>query len=143
MAENLPEEITKEILTLVFEPNPDLYNFFNLKISMTSTFRPKPMACVTVSKTWNRIRTPLLYCTVILKSKVQAEALATALGRREELGPCIKNLMVRGGYGRSMKTILASMANLQTIWLTLSFASKESITGLLSGLHLVNPRELI
>ncbi|KAJ7263160.1 hypothetical protein B0H12DRAFT_991109, partial [Mycena haematopus] len=74
-----------------------------------------------VSHTWHRISTPLVYHTVVLRSKGQASTLAKILHARRklELGTYIRNLMVVGGFGKDMKRILQSTPNLRILRLTL------------------------
>ncbi|KAJ7668593.1 hypothetical protein DFH06DRAFT_913591, partial [Mycena polygramma] len=104
---------------------------------------PTASSCVTVSRKWQRVATPLLYSAIVLHSKAQAHALADTLRNVVDVRPFVKKIYVQGGLGKEIKTILMLTPRLDTIGLTLNLAATASVTGLLKGLPLINPRHLI
>ncbi|KAJ7082222.1 hypothetical protein B0H15DRAFT_764997, partial [Mycena belliarum] len=142
MAEHLPREIIREIILCNVDPEAPLPDMFNLYRDVPP-FRPKALAYLAVSKAWHGATVSIVYRTIVLRTKRQAEALATTVHRDYRLGHYIRNLMFCGGFGRASKTILTSATNLHTIAITLHIQAKDSVLGLLSGLRLVNPAQLI
>lgn len=139
----LPDEIIKEILSpalyvpdYAFSSTCEYSNpFANYELS-TSTI-------LVVCKSWLRVATPMLYETVVLRSKAQAQALAFALKENEPLGRFIRKLRVEGGYGACLHEVLRRSPSLTDLWLSTGLFSNESISGYLKGFHLVNPGRLV
>ncbi|KAL1756059.1 hypothetical protein FB107DRAFT_261528 [Schizophyllum commune] len=105
----------------------------------------RPPALLLVCKAWNRIGTPLLYRTIILRSKGQAEVLARTLTTpASDLGSLVRRLRLEGGYGRAVLQILKATTRVSELALVLSLRSDDSISGLVRGLALptVNPAEI-
>ncbi|KAL1664708.1 hypothetical protein GGF50DRAFT_54266 [Schizophyllum commune] len=105
----------------------------------------RPPALLLVCKAWNRIGTPLLYRTIILRSKGQAEVLARTLTTpASDLGSLVRRLRLEGGYGRVILQILKATTRVSELALVLSLRSDDSISGLVRGLALptVNPAEI-
>ncbi|KAI5896305.1 uncharacterized protein SCHCODRAFT_02614519 [Schizophyllum commune H4-8] len=105
----------------------------------------RPPALLLVCKAWNRIGTPLLYRTIILRSKGQAEVLARTLTTlAPDLGSSVRRLRLEGGYGRVVLQILKATTRVSELVLVLSLRSDDSISGLVRGLALpaVNPAEI-
>ncbi|KAH6909301.1 hypothetical protein BKA70DRAFT_1278156 [Coprinopsis sp. MPI-PUGE-AT-0042] len=139
----LPDEIIKEILYPGLHVPDALF--------ADCTFREDPFAkydlssstVLVVCKSWLRVATPLLYETVVLRSKAQAQRLAWVLKNNNQLGPFIKKLRVEGGYGNSMFEILKRSPHTTDLSLSTALFSNESVTGYLKGFRLVNPKRLI
>ncbi|KAJ6525429.1 hypothetical protein DFH09DRAFT_1328950 [Mycena vulgaris] len=140
-ADDMPDEIMSEIIVLAVRPSNGLQDFFSS--SRRPSFRVKELAVLSVSKRWTRIASPFIYEMITLRSRAQATALASAVAGNAQLGLLIKKLMVCGGFGSAMKTILALAPNLRTIRVTLELHSRDSVTGLLGGLPLLSPTELV
>ncbi|KAJ7073597.1 hypothetical protein C8F01DRAFT_1360452 [Mycena amicta] len=102
-----------------------------------------PSAYLLVNKSWLRVTTPLLYNTVVLRSKAQAKALERALSGNAILGQFIKQLRVEGGYGAPMHRILKLSPNISHLYLTLVISSGDSTDGLCKGLALISPTSFI
>jgi hypothetical protein len=143
MAEKLPDEIVSEILTLFLKVPEELFSETRSGSSPFVSFSESSSAALVVCKTWLRCATPLLYKTVILRSKAQAQALAAALRKNAELGKFIKMLRVEGGFGSSMGTILKSAPNITDIVISLIIRSADNTSGLAAGLNSINPIRLI
>ncbi|EFI27977.1 hypothetical protein CC1G_14469 [Coprinopsis cinerea okayama7 len=94
----VPDEIVKEILTPFFHISEELFASVAW-VSPFSTYKLSSSAALLVCKSWNRVGTPLLYDTVILRSKAQAQALAAALKKDGRLATFIKRIRIEGGYG--------------------------------------------
>ncbi|KAL1755785.1 hypothetical protein FB107DRAFT_192270, partial [Schizophyllum commune] len=97
-----------------------------------------------VCKAWQRICTPILYRTVILRQTGQADALAATLARRSDLASYVKRLRLHSAYGYSTHIILECATQLSLLYLTFCIRSVDNISGLVSGLQLpqVNPKYL-
>jgi F-box-like len=143
MANNLPNELIREILLPVLDVPNDMLR----DLSDTSPFwRPSHISTsslVAVCKTWMDIATPLLYHVVILRSKAQAYALARTLRKHKELGAHIKKFRVEGAYGASMRTIITEAPNITDLCISFDIRSSDSVKGLCSSLSLINPRCLV
>lgn len=99
MAENLPDELVSEILS----PGLRVPDDMSLKTSAVSPFaNPASVSSsvvLLVCKAWLRVATPLLYHTVVIRSKAQAGALIPAVKGNHDPGRFIKKLRVEGGFG--------------------------------------------
>ncbi|KAJ7042785.1 hypothetical protein C8F04DRAFT_54250 [Mycena alexandri] len=142
-AMTLPDEIVSEILSPALRVSDEAFSYeptiFNATISPFMTFTESTSALLVVCKSWLRVSTPLLYNTVILRSKAQAQALAATLKHNPDLGTFIKRLRVEGGFAISMLKILQSSPNITDLFLSLDFASGDNACGLCRGLPLVDP----
>ena len=93
-----------------------------------------------VSRTWLLVATPLLYKTVILRTAAQASALERVLKAHPEIGALVLQLRVEGGFGNAMHAIFKCTTRLQDIVVSLLLSEPDNVSGLCSGLALVNPR---
>ncbi|KAJ7057954.1 hypothetical protein C8F01DRAFT_302540 [Mycena amicta] len=134
---SLPDEILSEILTPALKVPEKVFSSSEARELMT--FSESSSAFLLVCKAWLRVATPLLYNTVMLRSKAQSQALAATLGSNPDLARFIKKLRVEGGYGRFMHTILEVALNVSDLYLVFSIPSTDSVTGLVQGLPLINP----
>ncbi|KAK7040069.1 F-box domain-containing protein [Favolaschia claudopus] len=138
----LPDEIISEILSPALKV-PDKLFADTSDVSPFATYTVSTSAYLLVCKDWLRVATPLLYDTVVLRSKSQANALEKVLRRNPEFSAFINKLRVEGGYGAAMQTILASVSSLQDLWLSLSIWSSDSTVGLCKGLPRTDPKRVI
>ncbi|KAK7059658.1 hypothetical protein R3P38DRAFT_2496391 [Favolaschia claudopus] len=151
-ADTLPDDILSEILSLVLHV-PDakfatLVSSFERSdvptvISPFLTRSQSSSAYLLVSKSWLYVGTSLLYNTVVLRSKAQAQALAATLTTNPDLGRFIKKLRVEGGFENLMHTILALSRNITDIFVTLDLARTDNPRGLCSGFPLIHPVRVI
>ncbi|KAF7331507.1 hypothetical protein MKEN_00029600 [Mycena kentingensis (nom. inval.)] len=142
-APTLPDEIISEIISPVLRiSDKDFENALDVE-SPFATFSESTSALLVICKAWLRVATPLLYNTVVLRSKAQAAALQAALHANNDLGAFIKRLRVEGGFGAPMRTILQLSPNITDLFVVVSLWSSESTTGLCAGLTAINPRRLI
>ncbi|KAF7300748.1 F-box domain-containing protein [Mycena kentingensis (nom. inval.)] len=137
----LPDEILSEILSPALKVADDVFS--DTSTAAFATYEESTSAYLLVNKAWLRVSTPLLYHTVVLRSKAQAIALANALTQNRDLGRFVKRLRVEGGFGPSMKTILALTPNVTDLFLSLDIYSNDSVVGLCGGMKLVSPSRLI
>src|ERR1700733_14396674 len=133
MANILPDELIKEILTPALKVPDDLFSNTSSP-SPFSTYSRSTSSYLVVAKAWLRVATPLLYHVVILRSKAQAQALEATLHENPQLGKHIKKLRVEGGYGTALYSIIKSAYNLKELFLSLEIWSSDSISGLCRGL---------
>ncbi|KAJ6500838.1 hypothetical protein C8R45DRAFT_863665 [Mycena sanguinolenta] len=139
---SLPDEIISEILSPALKVPDELFcdsswvSPFAKNLESTSAY-------LLVCKSWLRVATPLLYHTVILRSKAQAKALSIALAGNKELGRFIKKLRLEGGYGSPMHIILKCSPNISDLFLSFVIYSSDNTSGLCKGLQLINPTRLI
>ncbi|KAJ7891399.1 hypothetical protein B0H14DRAFT_2496984 [Mycena olivaceomarginata] len=143
MSENsLPDEIISEILSPALKVSDEVFSDTS-DVSPFAKYSESISAYLLVCKSWLRVATPLLYNTVVLRSKAQAKALSVALSGNEQLGQFIKKLRVEGGYGQPMHTILKCSPNISDLFLSLAIYSSDNTSGLCKGLSLINPTRLI
>ena len=142
MDSSLPDELISEILTPVLDVSDEMFSDIS-HISPFSYTTESYSRVLLVCKTWLRVATPLLYNTVVLRSKEQAQGLDATLHRNKDLGRFIKRLRVEGGFGRPMHHILRCSRNLTDLYLSLQIYSPDNTSGLVLGLPLVNPIRLI
>ncbi|KAJ7437234.1 hypothetical protein B0H11DRAFT_2108241 [Mycena galericulata] len=147
MAENLPDELLSEILSPTLKVSDEVFS----DTSLISPFAPNYMsgaaasssAVLLVCKAWLRVSTPLLYNTVVIRSKAQAGALVAALRGKHDPGRFIKKLRLEGGFGAHMGHILKSAPNVTDIFLSAAIHSPDTTSGLVLSLSLINPTRLI
>ncbi|KAJ7334905.1 hypothetical protein DFH08DRAFT_1083423 [Mycena albidolilacea] len=126
MANSLPDEMISEILSLVLNVPDGLF----CDISETD-------------KAWLRVATPLLYHTVVIRSRPQANALATVFKQTSDLGRFVKKLRLEGGFGKCMQQVLECTPNITDLYLSADMWSSDNVSGLVLGLPLLNPTRLI
>ncbi|KAJ7061332.1 hypothetical protein C8F01DRAFT_1057881 [Mycena amicta] len=138
-----PDEVLSEILAPALKVDEGTFSNTTSKVSPFATYTESPSAYLLVNKAWLRVATPLLYNTVVLRSKAQAKALERALSENPVLGQFIKQLRVEGGYGAPMHRILKLSPNISHLYLTLVIPSGDSTDGLCKGLALISPTSFI
>ena len=143
MSSLLPDEITKEILSPALYVPANAFANTSLRSNPFANYELSCSAILVVCKSWLRVATPLLYETVVLRSKAQAQALAGALKQNEQLGRFIRKLRVEGGYGTYVSEILRRSPGLTDIWLSAALYSNESVAGYLKGFQAIDPQNLI
>ena len=139
----LPDEIIKEILSPALYVPDNAFADTSLRSNPFARYGLSTSTILVVCKSWLRVATPLLYETIVLRSKAQAQALAAALKQNQQLGLFIKKLRVEGGYGAFLSEILRRSPALTDIWLSAALWSNESVAGYLKGFQSINPRRLI
>ncbi|KAJ7058191.1 hypothetical protein C8F01DRAFT_1149898 [Mycena amicta] len=120
---SLPDEILSEILTPALKVPEKVFSSSEARVLMT--FSESSSAFLLVSKAWLRVATPLLYNTVMLRSKAQSQALSATLSSNPDLARFIKKLR--------------AALNVSDLYLVVSILSSDSVTGLVQGLPLINP----
>ncbi|KAG2017513.1 hypothetical protein CC2G_007019 [Coprinopsis cinerea AmutBmut pab1-1] len=142
VSSQLPDEIIKEILTPALHV-PDASFASSAWVSPFAEYQLTSSTVLAVCKSWLRVATPLLYETVILRSKAQAQALAATLKKNPQLGLFVKKIRLEGGYGNSVYDILKRCSDVVDLWITTSLHATESVGGYARGFQLINPRRLI
>ncbi|KAF7315924.1 hypothetical protein MIND_00109200 [Mycena indigotica] len=142
-SESLPYEIISEILSPLLTVPDELFADIHPHSPFARYSRTSTSTYLVVCKKWLHAATPLLYNTVVLRSKAQAEALARILSVHNEFGKFIKKLRVEGAYGDAMLSILGNAANLTDLLVSLEIWSDASTAGLCDGFSLINPKRLI
>jgi hypothetical protein len=97
IAESLPEELLERILVLTplsFIPTPVFWH----TCSSSSQRSPSTLAPLLVSRLFNRIGTPILYHTIVIRSPVQARNLVSTLQVKSSYGTAVKRLMSLGSW---------------------------------------------
>lgn len=140
--EKLPYELLEAILFYVFDiPDDDFSDARDL--DRFCRFEEPSHSALRVCKDWCRIGEPLLYHTVVLRSKAQVQALASTLRARPELGSFIQRLRVEGGFGTVMETILLACApDLAHLFLSFDLRTDDDVSGIVEALAKTNPRRL-
>ncbi|KAH6880971.1 hypothetical protein BKA70DRAFT_171408 [Coprinopsis sp. MPI-PUGE-AT-0042] len=139
---SLPDEIIKEILSPVLHVPDEAFASTSSR-SPFSHYEPTTSTVLLVCKAWLRVATPLLYNTVVLRSKAQAHALARSLKENTQLGRFVLKFRLEGGFGNAIYDILKRTPAITDICITGALWSYESIGGYVKGLKLVNPRRLV
>jgi F-box-like len=139
----LPDEIIKEVLCPGLHVPDALFADCTVDEDPFAKYELSSSTVLAVCKSWLRVATPLLYETVILRSKAQAQRLAWVLKNNSQLGLFIKKLRVEGGYGNSMFEILKRSPHTTDLSISTSLFSNESVAGYLKGFKLVKPQRLI
>ncbi|KAF7329286.1 F-box domain-containing protein [Mycena kentingensis (nom. inval.)] len=140
-ATSIPDEILSEILSPALKVADDAFS--DTSSAAFAAYEESTSAYLLVNRAWLRVATPLLYHTVVLRSKAQAVALADALAANNYLGRFVKRMRIEGGFGPSMKKIFAQTSNVTDLFLSLDIYSNDSVGGLCSGLNLLSPSRLI
>ncbi|KAF7297142.1 F-box domain-containing protein [Mycena indigotica] len=139
---HLPDEIIAEILGPALRVPDELFSDTSPN-SPFSKYRTSTSAYLLVCQSWLRVSTPLLYNTVIVRSKAQADALSRVFKKHPEFGLFVKQLRVEGGYGVAMQHILQATTRLADLLLCFHIWSGDTVIGLTRSLPLVNPRRFI
>ncbi|KAJ7605766.1 hypothetical protein FB45DRAFT_848494 [Roridomyces roridus] len=142
MGRAIPDEIIHEILSPALSVPDDTFSA-DIPVWKSRACRGRRVesssAILLVCKAWLRVATPLLYHTVNLRSKSQAQALSVALRSNPDLGRLVKKLRLRSGYGISMHKILQRTQNLTDIFIPLEFDLGDNARGLCRGFPLIDP----
>jgi hypothetical protein len=144
---NLPEEMIHEVLahSLAIPDNdfcsasPGKSPF--AKVTFNDADTPS-RAVLEVCKQWHRIGIPLLYGTVVFRSKAQIQALWWTLVHHPELGKYIKKLRVERWYS-VVADILKLTPNVTDVWMNLKLYSSDIGKGLTKALLLIDPQRII
>ncbi|KAJ7606201.1 hypothetical protein FB45DRAFT_950844 [Roridomyces roridus] len=139
----VPDEILHEIFSSALSVPDETFSSHRSASVPPEAVDEPGSSILLVCKRWLRIATPLLYKTVILRSRGQAQALELALRSNPQLGLLIKQLRIEGGYGVSMYTVLRAAKNLADICVSLDLDEKDSSKGLCHGLKLISPARLV
>ncbi|KAH6909296.1 hypothetical protein BKA70DRAFT_1278108 [Coprinopsis sp. MPI-PUGE-AT-0042] len=141
-APHLPDEIVKEILSPALLVPNEAFASTSWK-SPFANYQLTSSTILVVCKDWLRVATPLLYETIILRSKAQAQALALAVKNDPQLGKFIKKVRLEGGYGNSVHEIFKHSPNIRHLWQKGGLSSNESISGYAKAFKLVSLEALI
>lgn len=138
---HIPEEILSEILTPLFKLSDEVFSDTSAKPLLAPGY--SSATYLLVCKTWLRVATPLLYNVVIFRTTAQAVALDKVLRLNKEFGLFVRKLRVEGGFGPVMHSVLKAAPNITDVFLTLSLWGSANVSGLCSGLRLINPQRII
>lgn len=154
-----PEELIREVLVHVidFPTDREFFSFhgdrstrgaarWRTNGAQLQAPERRPPALLLVCKDWQRICTPLLYRTAIVRSKGQTESLtATLTTLRPELGVHVRRLRCEGAFGMDLYRLLKATTRLTHLALVLHVYANEGVSGLCRGLHLdhINPVVLV
>ncbi|KAJ7053972.1 hypothetical protein C8F01DRAFT_1374872 [Mycena amicta] len=143
-APSFPDELISEILSPALRV-PDVLFSDTSNVSPFADYAPSSSNYLLVCKGWLRVGTPLLYGTVVIRSKDQARALARTFSENEDadLGRFVKKLRIDSGYGIPMRVIFQSIPNLTDLYLCLDVAAPDAVDPTCKGLQLVSPTTLI
>jgi F-box-like len=139
----IPDEIIKEILSPVLEVPDNAFVHPSLHSGPFTTYKLTSSTILEVCKAWLRVATPLLYETVILRSKAQAQALALALQGNPDLDRFVKKARIEGGYGDDILKIFKRCPSLRDLWISAALWSNKSVAGYSKAFHHINPQKLI
>ncbi|KAL1740627.1 hypothetical protein HDZ31DRAFT_47110 [Schizophyllum fasciatum] len=106
----------------------------------------RPPALLLVCKTWQRVCTPILYRTAIIRSKGQAEALYHGITvLHPDLATRVKRLRLEGVFGMDVYRLLKATTNLTHLAISLRAFSTDGISPVCRALRMehINPTVLI
>ncbi|KAH7098997.1 hypothetical protein BKA62DRAFT_772831 [Auriculariales sp. MPI-PUGE-AT-0066] len=140
---SLPDELLSIILAPWFTVPEQLF----ADNQLSSPFSKVPQSAaglLHVCKRWMRATTPLLYETVIIRSKAQASSLNLALTGHSEFGRFTRRLRLEGAYGEWVTPeIIQAMPHVKQFCFTLSVLYKDEVSGLQTAFELFQPERVI
>ncbi|KZV94662.1 hypothetical protein EXIGLDRAFT_834862 [Exidia glandulosa HHB12029] len=144
----LPDELLQPILDLLLAV-PDSYFFSTSESSPFAHWRhlghatSRPHNVLLVNKQWLRVGTPALYRTAVLRSHMQARALARAFERHPHFARYLTMLRLEGGYGSPVERIIeVAMTSIVDLCLPLQLDWMDDINATCSVLRFLRPRRL-
>ncbi|KAH7098998.1 hypothetical protein BKA62DRAFT_711070 [Auriculariales sp. MPI-PUGE-AT-0066] len=139
--------LADELLSIILAPYfavPEKLFADNGGVSPFSKVPQSAADLLHVCKRWMRITTPLLYETVIIRSKAQASSLNLALTRHAEFGRFTRRLRLEGAYGEWVTPeIVQAMPQVKQFCFTLSVLYKDDVSGLQTAFELFQPERVI
>ncbi|TRM56919.1 hypothetical protein BD626DRAFT_516836 [Schizophyllum amplum] len=145
----LPEELIRDVLVDVLDipTDPEFFKLDGDRRSHSAlrwgnqnvelrAFERRPPALLLVCKDWQRICTPLLYRTAIIRSRGQAESLIAAIAKRPDLAVRVKRLRLEGSFGMEAFRLLKATTHLTHLALVLHVYANEGISTMVRGLQL-------
>ncbi|EJD39095.1 hypothetical protein AURDEDRAFT_187546 [Auricularia subglabra TFB-10046 SS5] len=140
--EKLADELLKMIITPpLLVPDELFADGGDLSPFSKATFSASEV--LLVCKRFMRIATPVLYETVIIRSKAQALALQAALTRNPEFGQFVRKLRLEGAYGRELAKVIPTMPYVTDFCFTLGVFVDESLAGLTAAFNTFEPTRVI
>lgn len=137
----LPNELLREIFLLTsalriedetFTDTHPLSHSYHLD-------RSPALAVLSTCKHWRRVAQPLVYETVILRSKPQTRSFLYTLTKYPSCRQFVLRLRIEGGFSPNMAKILPLLTHLREIYISLAITSKDTVTGLCAGLESIDP----
>ncbi|KAJ7052175.1 hypothetical protein C8F01DRAFT_1033339 [Mycena amicta] len=143
-APSFPDELISEILSPALRVPSTLFSDTS-RVSPFADYAPSSSNYLLVCKGWLRVGTPLLYETVVIRSKDQARALARTFSENADadLGRFVKKLRIDSGYGIPMRVIFHSTPNLTDLYLWLDVAAPDTVDPTCKALQFISPTTLI
>ncbi|TDL29959.1 hypothetical protein BD410DRAFT_759092 [Rickenella mellea] len=144
MAEKLPDEVLKEILSPALLISDAEFAFSEEENSNPFAKRSQSTSSLLlVCKRWMRVATPLLYEVVVIRSTAQAQALADALRLNGAFSPYIRKLRMEGGFGSAPGRFIPASPNIRELFVTLDVWSDDNVTGLCRAFISMTLRRLV
>ncbi|TDL29960.1 hypothetical protein BD410DRAFT_780471 [Rickenella mellea] len=143
MALNLPDEIWRDIITPLLHIPDEQFSFGDKGDGPFAHTRLSTSEILVVCKRWMRIGTPLLYHTVVIRSRAQAQALADALISNPPFGRYIQKLRMEGGFGQAPLKFISAAPNIRELFVSLDIWSDDVVSGLCGGFFKIFPQRLI
>ena len=142
---NVPDEVMEEILSYHLYIPESLFHSSYPHFGKYDLSDHSSSVVLEVCRRWMRIGTPLLYETVVLRSKPQVLALRTALDGNRALCRYIKKLRVEDTYGMAIADVMQMCSAVTDVWVSLRLQSGGSETGkgIQKGLKYLNPRTVV
>lgn len=143
----LPDELVAEILTPTLSIPLERFNDTGNKSPFNAPDHLSTSVILVVCKQWLRVATPLLYHTVIIRTKRQATSLDKALKSNPSLAKFIKRLRLEDVHGKVFAHIVRISPGIQDLCLCFKVVSGESashaqMNALTNSLSLINPTTL-
>ena len=139
--------LADELIRLIMEPVfivSENYFAANGPFSPFATVSQSTGEFLRVCKQWMRITTPLLYETVVIRSRAQAYSLNLALSRCPDFGRFTRRLRLEGVYGDFLTPdIYETMPNVKQLCFTETISQKDNINGLQRAFKLFDVERVV
>lgn len=132
----LADELLRIILGPFFDV-PEEHFADNGSVSPFSKVPQSAAELLRVCKRWMRFATPLLYSTVVIRTRAQAAALKMALTNNAEFGYYVRRLRLEGVYGEFITPdVIKTMPNVRYMCFPIGMLARDDTDGLLTAFEL-------
>jgi len=139
----LADELLRIILGPFFDV-PEADFAYNGSVSPFSKVPQSVAELLRVCKRWMRFATPLLYSTVVIRTRAQAAALNMALTNNTEFGGYVRRLRLEGVFGEFITPdVINIMPNVRQMCFPINMLAKDDTDGLLAAFELFHLERVV
>ena len=147
MAETAPDEILDQILSYVLCMPQGQFERWRTPKTFTSNQSSNIIGILPTCSRWYRIGIPLLYGTVILRTRKEVLAFAEAVSKPNKdglmLGQYLRRLRMEASYCAEFNDVLYACSNIAELFLAFDLSTEDQLGGLASALQSINPSRLM